>query len=79
MGVPVGVATSSNGKALYVAEGWGQRVNKLDAATGRVSWTRSLGASYRPGFGIPGAPVVRALSWSHTTFERPCCSRTAST
>ncbi len=42
MGVPVGLAVSENGRELYVAEGWGQYVDKLDSYSGKVIWSRSL-------------------------------------
>lgn len=44
MGVPIGVATSADGHALYVAEGWGQRVTKLDVRRGTHRWSYSLGS-----------------------------------
>jgi DNA-binding beta-propeller fold protein YncE len=40
-GVPIGLATDAGG-GLYVAEGWGSRVDKLDAATGKPIWTVTL-------------------------------------
>lgn len=42
-GVPSGLATSADGRALYVAESWGQRVEKISAEDGSAIWTRSLG------------------------------------
>ncbi|HVU25638.1 MAG TPA: SMP-30/gluconolactonase/LRE family protein [Opitutus sp.] len=41
-GVPAGIAVAGNGRALYVAECWGQRVDKVATRNGRVLWTRSL-------------------------------------
>ncbi len=44
MGIPIGLASSADGRALYVAEGWGQRVTKIDATKGTALWSRPLGA-----------------------------------
>ncbi len=44
-GVPGGLATSSDGRALYVAESWGQRVEKISVTDGKVIWVRSLAAA----------------------------------
>ncbi len=44
-GVPSGLAVSADGRSLYVAESWGQRVVKVAAADGRMQWTRSLAAA----------------------------------
>ena len=45
VGVPAGLAVSSDGSALSVAEAWGQRVLKVAAATGLHLWEHSLGAA----------------------------------
>ncbi len=44
-GVPAGLAVSADGRAVYVAEAWGQRVVKLAAADGHILWARALGAA----------------------------------
>ena len=44
-GVPSGLAVSGDGRALYVAESWGQRVEKISAVDGKVLWVRSLAAA----------------------------------
>ncbi len=41
-GIPTGLATSADGKALYVAESWGQRVEKVSATDGKAIWARSF-------------------------------------
>jgi YVTN family beta-propeller protein len=41
-GIPTGIASSSDGKALYVAESLGQRIEKLSSADGSALWVRSL-------------------------------------
>jgi DNA-binding beta-propeller fold protein YncE len=50
-GVPTGIAVAADGAALYVAESWGQRVEKISTVPGRgLLWTRRLVAD-RPGDG----------------------------
>ena len=44
-GIPGGLALSADGHALYVAESWGQRGEKISATDGRVLWVRSLAAA----------------------------------
>ena len=44
-GVPSGLAPSADGLALYVAESWGQRVEKISTLDGHFLWQRSLGAA----------------------------------
>jgi DNA-binding beta-propeller fold protein YncE len=41
-GVPAGIAVARDGAALYVAEVWGQRVEKIAATDGRVHWARTF-------------------------------------
>ncbi|MSU23931.1 MAG: YncE family protein [Opitutus sp.] len=66
-GVPAGLAVSADGKALYIAESWGQRVEKISATDGHILWMRAFapvqgtkemmpeGDRIRAGFD-PGAP-----------------------
>ena len=42
-GIPAGIASSGDGSALYVAECWGQLVEKISTRDGRALWTRRLG------------------------------------
>jgi DNA-binding beta-propeller fold protein YncE len=42
-GVPIGLATSRDGRALFVAEGWGQRVLRVGTNTGQTQWATVLG------------------------------------
>ncbi len=42
IGVPVGIAPSRDGAALYVAEGWGQRILKIATPDGRALWSHVL-------------------------------------
>lgn len=44
-GVPGGLAVSDDGGALYIAESWGQRVEKVSAQDGKAIWVRSLGTA----------------------------------
>jgi DNA-binding beta-propeller fold protein YncE len=44
LGIPIGIGCSRDG-AIIVAEGWGQRVVRLDARDGHVVWQQRLGAS----------------------------------
>ena len=48
VGVPAGLAVSADGRALYVAEAWGQRILKIDTATGHHLWERSLAPAAAP-------------------------------
>ena len=48
-GVPTGLATTGDGAALYVAESWGQRVEKISTSPGRgLLWERRLASAARP-------------------------------
>ncbi len=44
-GVPAGFAVSDDGHSLYIAELWGQRVEKVSADDGHSLWVRQLSAS----------------------------------
>ncbi|MEO6001654.1 MAG: SMP-30/gluconolactonase/LRE family protein [Opitutus sp.] len=44
-GVPNGVAVSDDGRSLYVAESFGQRVEKISATNGQVIWARQLASA----------------------------------
>jgi DNA-binding beta-propeller fold protein YncE len=46
-GVVGGLAVSADGRALYVAEPWGQRVEKISTSDGKLLWTRQLAAAQR--------------------------------
>lgn len=41
-GIPSGLAVSRDGRALFLAEVWGQRVSKRAAAEGKPIWTRTF-------------------------------------
>jgi YVTN family beta-propeller protein len=53
-GVPAGLAVSADGKAVYLAEVWGQRVVKISTADGHPLWTQAL---------------AKPQGWSETTPE----------
>jgi DNA-binding beta-propeller fold protein YncE len=44
-GIPSGLAVSRDGKSLFVAQVWGQRVTRVDLSTGKVGWEIMLGQS----------------------------------
>lgn len=44
-GIPTGLAVSNNGSELYVAESWGQRVEKISTADGHALWMRTFAAA----------------------------------
>jgi YVTN family beta-propeller protein len=44
-GVPTGLASSADGRTLYVAESWGQRVEKISVEDGKPVWVRALAAA----------------------------------
>jgi len=44
-GVPTGFAVSADGRSLYIAECWGQRVEKISTADGRAAWTHAFAAA----------------------------------
>ena len=41
-GMPSGIAVSGDGASVYVAECWGQRVEKISSTSGARQWTRQL-------------------------------------
>jgi YVTN family beta-propeller protein len=54
-GAPAGLAVSADGAALYVAELWGQRIEKISTADGRALWTRQLASAQRTTITMPEA------------------------
>ncbi|MDO8539580.1 MAG: alkaline phosphatase family protein [Opitutaceae bacterium] len=72
MGVPIGVAVSSNGRALYVAEGWGQRVTKIDANTGVAQWSLKLGAPEGQARTAPDSERVLPSANPDASFPYSC-------
>jgi DNA-binding beta-propeller fold protein YncE len=52
-GIPAGFAISNDGDALYVAEPWGQRVEKISTRDGHALWTRQLAKAQRLEVSMP--------------------------
>ncbi len=71
-GIPAGLAVSANGRDLYVAECWGQRVEKISATDGRVRWMRSLAATGDAATMAPDAKRVRAADRPDAPFPYAC-------
>jgi DNA-binding beta-propeller fold protein YncE len=71
-GVPVGLAIEPATGALYVAEGWGQRVDKLDPATGKFLWTFSLAAPQPPSATTPESGRWQPASEPDAPFPYAC-------
>jgi DNA-binding beta-propeller fold protein YncE len=72
-GVPTGLAISGDGKALYVAESWGQRVEKISTGGGRGPlWTRQLAAPAAPAGGVPEADRRKINEDSVAPFPYAC-------
>ena len=59
-GVPAGLAASADGAALYVAELWGQRVEKISTADGHALWTRQLASAQHTAISMPEEERLKA-------------------
>jgi DNA-binding beta-propeller fold protein YncE len=70
-GVPVGLATDKTG-ALYVAEGWGQRVDKLEAASGQPVWSVSLATAAPVSVTDPEGPRWQPSDATNAPFPYAC-------
>ncbi len=68
-GIPAGLAVSADGQALYVAESWGQRVEKVTIADGKIRWTRQLAAPEGANKMAPDA--ARSASWFDASAPFP--------
>ena len=71
-GVPGGLAVSGDGRALYVTESWGQRVEKIAVADGRVLWTRALAAAEGAATTQPEDERLKAASDPAAPFPYTC-------
>ena len=72
-GVPTGLAVAGDGKSLYVAESWGQRVEKISTVDGRgLLWTCRLGATARPAGTRPEDERRRIDDAPETPFPYAC-------
>ncbi len=59
-GVPAGLAPSAKGDALYIAELWGQRVEKVSATDGQTLWTRQLASAQHSQVTMPEEERLKA-------------------
>lgn len=59
-GVPAGLAVAADGAALYVAEVWGQRVEKISTADGHALWTRQLASAQHTQISMPEEERLKA-------------------
>ena len=74
-GVPNGLAVAADGRALYVAESWGQRVEKISVTDGRALWTRTLATAGNaaPAMKMDGdAPRMQAADSPDAAFPYTC-------
>lgn len=59
-GLPASLAVSPDGRALYVTESWGQRIEQVDTRSGRIAWTRQLAPPEGRSGVFPEAPPAGA-------------------
>jgi 6-phosphogluconolactonase (cycloisomerase 2 family) len=59
-GVPAGLAVAVDGAALYVAELWGQRVEKISTTDGHALWTRQLASAQHSAISMPEEERLKA-------------------
>ncbi len=59
-GVPTGLAVAADGAALYVAELWGQRVEKISTVDGHALWTRQLASAQHTQISMPDDERLKA-------------------
>jgi DNA-binding beta-propeller fold protein YncE len=71
-GVPAGLAASADGTALYVAESWGQRVEKISAADGTMLWTRQLSVAEGANGSSPEGERMDAFTQPDAPFPYTC-------
>lgn len=68
-GIPAGLTASADGPALYVAESWGQRVEKVDVADGKIVWTAQLAPPQKSSETAPDEP--RTAAWFNDAAPFP--------
>ena len=71
-GVPSGLATSADGRSLYIAESWGQRVEKISATDGAFLWQRTLGVAEGTATTDHEGARVKAASDAAAPFPYTC-------
>ena len=71
-GVPSGLATSADGRSLYIAESWGQRVEKISTTDGAFLWQRTFGAAEGSATTDHEGARVKAASDAAAPFPYTC-------
>lgn len=71
-GIPAGIASSRHGRELYVAECWGQRVEKVSTRDGRLLWAHSLAPTARADTMSPEGKRVAAADHPDAPFPYAC-------
>ena len=71
-GVPIGIAIDASSGALFAAEGWGQRVDKINPSSGQAIWTRVLAAPMGVSDTDPGGPRLRPANAPDAPFPYTC-------
>ncbi len=71
-GVPAGLAVSADGTALYVAESWGQRVEKVSTADGTLLWARQLSAAEGSAGSSPEGERMEPFTQPDAPFPYTC-------
>jgi YVTN family beta-propeller protein len=72
VGVPAGLALSADGASLYVAELWGQRVEKISARDGRSEWIRQVGNASGAANTVPEGERLTANADPGAPFPYAC-------
>ncbi|NBQ58907.1 MAG: YncE family protein [Opitutaceae bacterium] len=71
-GIPSGLATSADGRSLYIAESWGQRVEKISTTDGAFLWQRTFGAAEGAATTEHEGARVKAASDAAAPFPYTC-------
>ena len=71
-GVPGGLAVSADGGSLYVAESWGQRVEKVSATDGRTVWARQFSGPTGGATTLPEGERVKPAADVNAPFPYTC-------
>ena len=71
-GVPNGVIVSADGRALYIAESWGQRVEKISTTDGHVIWKQQLATVTTGAETTPESERVKPSNDPNAPFPYTC-------
>ena len=71
-GVPSGLASSADGRSLYIAESWGQRVEKISTTDGAFLWQRTFGVAEGSATTDHEGARVKAASDAAASFPYTC-------